>query len=86
MFSIEPNELKEILQSSSVVNSPVTALSDGHFVRTVDTGKIIGTTKLNDGGVFISVITVITDKAGNLIITYLLRLLIDEISSCACVA
>lgn len=70
VFTITPNELKGILQSSSVVKSPVTALPGGQFVRTVDTGRIIGTTTLKDGGLPTSVIKVFTDKAGNLISTF----------------
>ncbi len=56
MFTIAPDELKGILQSSSVVKSPVVALPDGQFVRTVDVGRAIGTTTLKDGGVPTSVI------------------------------
>ncbi|WP_095161628.1 hemagglutinin repeat-containing protein [Pseudomonas sp. Irchel 3F5] len=70
VFTITPNELKGILQSGSVVKSPVTALPGGQFVRTVDTGRIIGTTTLKDGGLPTSVIKVFTDKAGNLISTF----------------
>ncbi|AVK03795.1 hemagglutinin-like domain protein [Pseudomonas paraeruginosa] len=44
VFTISPSELKDVLQSSSVVKSSVMALPDGHFVRTVDVGKVIGTT------------------------------------------
>jgi len=70
VFTISPDELKGILQSSSVVKSPVVALPDGQFVRTVDVGRAIGTTTLKDGGVSTSVIKVFTDKAGNLITTF----------------
>lgn len=70
VFTISPNELKGVLQSSPVVKSPVTALPDGQFVRTVDTGRVIGTTTLKDGGVPTSVIKVFTDKAGNLITAF----------------
>jgi filamentous hemagglutinin len=70
VFTITPNELKGILQSGSVVKSPVTALPGGQFVRTVDTGRIIGTTTLKDGGLPTSVIKIFTDKAGNLISTF----------------
>jgi len=70
VFTISPNELKRILQSSPVVKSPVTALSDGQFVRTVDTGRVIGITTLKDGGVPTAVIKVFTDKAGNLITAF----------------
>jgi filamentous hemagglutinin len=70
VFTISPNELKGVLQSGSVVKSPVTALPDGQFVRTVDTGRAIGTTTLKDGGIPTSVIKVFTDKAGNLITAF----------------
>ncbi|WP_230139445.1 DUF637 domain-containing protein, partial [Pseudomonas sp. Bi130] len=70
VFTIAPNELKGILQSSDVVKSPVLALPDGQFVRTVDVGRVIGTTTLKDGGAPTSVIKVFTDKAGNLITTF----------------
>ncbi|XKV51163.1 DUF637 domain-containing protein [Pseudomonas sp. nanlin1] len=70
VFTIAPDELKGILQSSSVVKSPVAALPDGQFVRTVDVGRAIGTTTLKDGGAPTSVIKVFTDKAGNLITTF----------------
>lgn len=70
MFTIAPDELKGILQSRSVVKSPVTALPDGQFVRTVDVGRAIGTTTLEDGGAPTSVIRVFTDKAGNLITAF----------------
>ncbi|MDD1020244.1 DUF637 domain-containing protein [Pseudomonas sp. TNT2022 ID1048] len=70
VFTISQNELKGVLQSSSVVKSPVTALPDGQFVRTVDTGRIVGTTTLKDGGLPTSVIKVFTDRAGNLITTF----------------
>lgn len=64
VFTVSPSELKGILQSSSVVKSPVIAMPDGQFVRTVDVGKIIGTTTLKDGGAPTSVMKVFTDKAG----------------------
>ncbi|MCK3861655.1 hypothetical protein E4P00_04770 [Pseudomonas sp. B329] len=70
VFTIAPDELKGILQSSDVVKSPVMALPDGQFVRTVDVGRVIGATTLKDGGIPTSVIKVFTDKAGNLITTF----------------
>ncbi|MEW3673879.1 hypothetical protein QOZ77_32215, partial [Pseudomonas aeruginosa] len=53
-----------------VVKSPVMALPDGQFVRTVDVGKVIGTTNLKDGGVPTSVLKIFTDRVGNLITTF----------------
>lgn len=70
VFTVSPSELKSVLQSSSVVKSQVTALPDGQFVRTVDVGRVVGTTTLKDGGVPTSVIKIFTDKAGNLITTF----------------
>lgn len=55
MFTIAPDELKGVLQSSSVVKYPVVTLPDGQFVRMVDVGRTIGTTTLKDGGVPTSV-------------------------------
>ncbi|WP_230153735.1 hypothetical protein, partial [Pseudomonas brassicacearum] len=70
VFTIAPEELKGILQSTPVVKSPVVGLPDGQFVRTVDVGQTIGTTTLKDGGVPTSVLKVFTDRAGNLITTF----------------
>jgi hypothetical protein len=70
VFTISPDELKGILQSKSVVHSPVTALPNGQFVRTVDVGRTIGTTTIKDGGVPTSIIKIFTDKAGNLITAF----------------
>ncbi|SHH62989.1 hemagglutinin repeat-containing protein [Massilia sp. CF038] len=70
VFSITPAELKNILQSERVVNSPVIALGDGQFVRTVDVGRVIGLTTVKEGGAATSVLKVFTDRAGNLITTF----------------
>lgn len=70
IFSISPEELRGILQSPKVVRSPVTAIGDGHFVRTVDVARTIGTSSLRKGGGPTSVLTVYTDSAGNLITTF----------------
>ena len=70
VFSISPSELKRVLQSNIVVSSPVAAFEGGQFVRTVDIGKVIGTTNLRDGGRSTTFIKVLTDRAGNLITTY----------------
>lgn len=61
---------KGILQSDKAISSPVTALGDGQFVRTVDIGRVIGTTTLQEGGAATSVLKIFTDKAGNLITTF----------------
>jgi hypothetical protein len=70
VFSISQNELKAVLQSKQVVNSPVTAIPGGQYVRTVEVGRTIGTSSLNRGGGATSMIKVFTDKAGNLITAY----------------
>ncbi|SUB83918.1 Uncharacterised protein [Pragia fontium] len=70
VFSITPDELKSVLQSSTVVNSPVTAIPGGQYVRTVNVGKAIGTTSLKEGGSSTTYIKIFTDKAGNLITAY----------------
>jgi hypothetical protein len=67
---VPQEEIKTILQSPNVVKSPVTAIEGGQFVRTVDTGKVIGNTALKFGGDETSWIQIFTDKAGNLITTY----------------
>ncbi|MDO3891459.1 hypothetical protein PL246_23455 [Salmonella enterica] len=70
IFDITPDELKTILQSPTVVKSPVTEIPGGQYVRIVDVGQTIGTTSLKEGGGPTSYIKVFTDKAGNLITTY----------------
>jgi len=70
IFSISPDKLKSILQSSQVVNSPVTYVSGGQYVRTVNVGEVVGNTALKFGGQQTTWIKVFTDKAGNLITTY----------------
>ena len=69
-FTITQDELKKILQSDNTVSATVKSLDDGQFVRTVDTGQIIGNTALKYGGGPTSWIKVFTDKAGNIITTY----------------
>ena len=70
VFNITPDELKTILQSPSIVRTPVTAIPGGQYVRIADVGQIIGTTSLKDGGAATSFIQIFTDRAGNLITTY----------------
>ncbi len=70
IFTISPNELKDILQSNKVVSSSVHMTADGLYMRTVDVRRIIGTTSIKEGGKPTSVIKVFTDKAGNLITAY----------------
>jgi len=70
IFSISPSDLKSVLQSKTVVNSPVTSLGGGQFSRTVDVGRTIGNASLNQGGAATSRLRVLTDSAGNLITTF----------------
>ncbi len=70
VFSIKPDELKVLLQDKKVVSSPVVEIPGGQYTRTVDTGKIIGTTSLKEGGQPTTFIKVFTDSKGNLITTY----------------
>jgi len=70
VFSITPSELRSVLQSRTVVDSPVTSLGGGQFSRTVDIGRTIGNASLNQGGAATSRLRVLTDSAGNLITTF----------------
>ncbi|WP_275445941.1 WXG100 family type VII secretion target [Paenibacillus sp. ACRSA] len=70
IFSIEPDKLKEILQSSDVVKSTVTDIGGGQFTRTVNVGEVVGNSALKYGGGDTTWIKIFTDKAGNLITTY----------------
>ncbi|MGX5201694.1 RHS repeat domain-containing protein [Aliikangiella sp. IMCC44632] len=70
-FTIDPNDLRSLLQSDTVVKSPITqVLTDkngfSRYVREVDVGKNIGMDKLNNYS-RTSKMTVITDKKGNLL-------------------
>jgi len=70
-FSIGKSELTSLLQSRSVVQSPVSISSTSrNYLRVVDIGKTIGRYPLNSGGNPTSHITVITDRLGNLINTF----------------
>ena len=70
IFSISPEKLKTILQSKTVINSPVTALGGGQYKRTVNVGTVVGNANLKQGGGETSWINVITDKKGNIITAY----------------
>lgn len=69
-FTIPESDLRNILQSKQVVNTPVKQLESGGFERIVNIGKNIGTVKPSLGGKATTWIKVITDKAGNIITTY----------------
>ncbi|WP_337051419.1 VENN motif pre-toxin domain-containing protein [Proteus terrae] len=70
-FTVTNNEVKELLQRPDIVNKTVYnpiqiggKVETDKFVRQVDTGKSIG---VDQSGKGTSVITIITDKKGNLI-------------------
>ncbi|WP_159397931.1 hypothetical protein [Sorangium cellulosum] len=72
-FSISPAELRELLQSDRIINSPVKPVAVGKdmiFERTVDTGRTVGQSSLNRGGVQTSTIRVYTDRAGNIVTAF----------------
>lgn len=70
VFTITPDDLKGVLNSKTVVQSPVTAIEGGQYVRTVDVGRTMGKVGESRGGGDTNWLQVITDKAGNLITTY----------------
>lgn len=61
VFSTTEEQLKNILQSKTVINSPLTPLTGEQFQRTVYTGQIIGNAALKQGGAATSWLNVITD-------------------------
>jgi RHS repeat-associated protein len=69
-FTVPQAELKEMLQSKDVVNTPISKMlesADGpRFVREVDLGKSIGTDKFS-GHLPTSTMTILTDEFGNLV-------------------
>jgi filamentous hemagglutinin len=72
-FSISVNNLKELLRRRDIVQSPISITGQGdqvQFVRTVNTGQVIGTVRLSDGGVNTTWLKIYTDRAGNLITTF----------------
>jgi len=72
-FSIEEPELRSLLQSEEVVSTPITRTIDSadgvRYVREVDIGHSIGVDKFS-GGQPTSVMTVMTDKFGNLVTAF----------------
>uniref|UniRef100_UPI0011A9EB21 VENN motif pre-toxin domain-containing protein n=1 Tax=Yersinia hibernica TaxID=2339259 RepID=UPI0011A9EB21 len=69
-FTVTQDELKTILQSDTVVKTSVQySPSTGNYIRTVDMGKNIGVDAMSNGAPT-SIMTVITDKQGNLINTF----------------
>lgn len=70
-FTISQSDLRSLLQSPEVVNTPIkkTILSADHgtlFVREVDLGRVIGTDKFSNFQ-STSVMTIMTDRFGNLV-------------------
>ena len=69
-FTISKDEVISILKDKNTVNTPAYRLPSGDYVRNVDTGRIIGHNAKGDNPGPTSMITVITDKKGNLVTTY----------------
>lgn len=69
-FTISQNELRTLLQSEKVVKTSVTQVlesKDGlRYVREINVGKYIGLDKYNNFKPT-SIMTVLTDKYGNLV-------------------
>lgn len=71
IFSISKEELKQLLQRKDVIQSPaVKSPTSGNYIRQVDVGKVIGNIPIQKGGQSTSVLTIITDEAGNLLNTF----------------
>lgn len=67
-FSIPQTEVEAMLQRRDVIQSKaVKDVNSGNYFRQVDVGKVIGRTPLQKGGYQTSVMTIITDEAGNLV-------------------
>lgn len=65
--------MRGLLQNKTVVSTPVTRMIDSadgvRYVREVDVGRSIGTDKFS-GGQPTSIMTVMTDKFGNLVTAF----------------
>jgi filamentous hemagglutinin len=69
-FMISKDELKVVLQSPLVVNSPAyQSVTSGNYIRTVDMGRVVGV-DAKSGGRATTFLTVITDSQGNLVNTF----------------
>jgi hypothetical protein len=66
-FTISQEDLRGLLQHELVVGSPVTALTEDSFRRTVEVGSPIGTLSEKRGGAETSILTIYTDRFGNLV-------------------
>jgi hypothetical protein len=72
-FTISQDEIEGLLNHDLVVGSPVKAITDNRFRRTVEIGSPIGTLSAKRGGAPTSILSVYTDKFGNLITAHLVR-------------
>jgi hypothetical protein len=72
-FSISEKEIRTLLQSKTVINTPITRIVESkqgdRYVREVNVGREIGADKFNDGK-GTSIMTVMTDKFGNLVTAF----------------
>lgn len=72
-FSISESDLRNVLQDPKTISTPINRempSADGvRYAREVDVGKTIGTDKYNNGQPT-SVMTVLTDKYGNLVTAF----------------
>jgi len=69
-FLISKDELKAVLQSPLVVNTPAyQSVTSGNYIRTVDMGRVVGV-DAKSGGRSTNFLTVITDSSGNLVNTF----------------
>ncbi|MBA4124003.1 MAG: hypothetical protein H0X72_16290 [Acidobacteria bacterium] len=67
-FSISRQEAEALLQGKDVIKSPaIKDASSGNYIREVDVKKVVGNLAIDKGGQPTTIITVITDDAGNLI-------------------
>lgn len=67
-FTISRAEVETILQDKNVIQAPaVKSATSGNYICQVDVGKIIGDVASDKGGRPTSVVTIITDEAGNLV-------------------
>jgi hypothetical protein len=70
VFSINEDELIDILHRPDIVKSAVRDLGEGQYVRTVDVGQVVGNTALKYGGVETTWIRIFTDSKGNLLTVF----------------
>lgn len=70
-FTISDERVKSILSDKKTIETPITRLGkDDTYVREVDVGNIIGKLPEKHRGKPTSIITVLTDKEGNLVNVY----------------